>query len=364
MNKVNIPSPARTLLDILNHKQSGNQPTDMEIDTAMKAFLAEIVELDLKHNKSKILSQGQLAEQVFRRNPVFKKDKHAVPYLRYQLRVASEELTQIEQDICQNGDGTITYAAFSAYKCLLMDYLFDLREILVPLQQNVAGWAFFDGSKNSDVTSWEVFLLARGLALQSTFTGTGSYFDHKTAQIASIVVLRQAMELRFERLIAVYPHNPKGDAPRLRHGFHHDFIVKHPQFFTEDDFSIKKLWHLYAWSSEIVHQAYQPYAWQIAMAMRHASDLLGSRSTPSGKAWSIFNAVTISDVDAMQMAYEEHFLDNYGHGTWKFTRGKPEALLSSGHSNQVVTDSNFRQVKNSPTIRGRIKRCISQMTST
>ncbi len=189
--------------------------------------------------------------------------------------------------------GIITTATLIQFKAIFKDYVFDLREILMPLQKNVDGWTFFDGGKNSDVSSWEVYCLARSLSIQSAWAPTGIFLDHKASQIASIAVLRQAMELRFERLIAVYPFDKNGKPPRLKHGFHQDFIIANPNFFIADDFSIKELRHLYNWCSEIVHQAYQPYAWQIAMAMHRAGDLLQSRNRPPNAAWSIYNAVEV-----------------------------------------------------------------------
>ena len=295
----------------------------------MVDFLADIAMLDRAHNHGKRLTRDQLAEQVFRRSPTFKDDRALTPYLRYQLRVAFEELTILDQEMRNQNNGSITFAVLSGYSRIIQDYLFDLRKILVFLQRNVPGWTFFQGGKNSSVSSWEVYILARGLAFQSTYTGTGAPFDHKTAQIASIFVLRQAMELRFERLVAVYPTDAKGKPPRLKHGFHQEFIAANPQFFRTNSFQVKELRHLYDWCSETVHQAYQPYAWQISMALRRGGDLLHSQSVPTTQVWSIYNAVQIIDVEAMQAAYENHFLATYGHGIWRFTREKPEELAQT-----------------------------------
>lgn len=337
---------ARTLLSMLPDGSDYSPPTtDAVAEAALVAFITDIQVLDECHNKGKSITQDRLAEQVFRRSPTFQQERDAVPYYRYQLRSAFEELNRLEKEMRRLGNGSVTADVLMSFASIIRDYLFDLREILAFLQRNVDSWRFFEGGKNSDVTSWEVFRLAQGLAYQSTFKGTGAPFAHKTAQIASVIVLRQAMELRFERLIGVYPHDRNGKSPKLRHGFHHDFIAANDQFFDADDFSIKKLRHLYDWCSEIVHQAYQPYAWQIAMALRRAGDLLRSRSVSSNQAWSIYNAVAIPDVEAMQAAYEEHFLDQYGHGQWRFSRWPPEAQLPTGYERQVTTGSDYRTVR-------------------
>jgi hypothetical protein len=82
--------------------------------------------------------------------------------------VAFEELTKLDHEMRNQNNGSIAFAMLSRFSSIIRGYLFDLREILVFPQQNVSGWTFFDGRKNSGVSSWEVCILARGLAYQST----------------------------------------------------------------------------------------------------------------------------------------------------------------------------------------------------
>jgi len=355
MSTARTITPARALLDLLDAASGQPTPTDAMADKAMVDFLADIAMLDRRHNRGKRLTQDQLAEQVFRRSPTFKDDRAAIPYLRYQLRVALDELTSLDREIRKQNNGSITFAVLTWHRHIIRDYLFDLREILVILQRNVPNWTFFDGGKNSDVSSWEVYILALGLAYQSTYIGTGAPFDHKAAQIASIFILRQALELRFERLIAVYPNDPKGKPPRLRHGFHQDFIADNPHFFQASGFRIKELRNLYDWCSEIVHKAYQPYAWQVSMALHRGGDLLQTRPASMSQAWSIYNAVEITNVEAMQVAFENHFLATYGHGTWRFARGRPEALIRNWRPELASTSNAYRPTLNRPNLCARLK---------
>ena len=344
MSTSSAVTPAHALLSLLTPTPGQPAPADATVDTAVATLLAEIAALDDQHNRRKTLSQDQLAEQVFRSSPTFKDERALTPYLRYQLRVARNELSALVGEMRGRNNGVVTATEIATFRDVLIDYMFDLRDILAFIQRNVSGWSFFQGDKNRTVTSWEVYQLARGLAYHSTYMGTGAYLDHKAAQIASMFVLRQAMELRFERLVAVYPTDPKGKAPRLKHGYHQEFIAANPQFFCADGFEIKKLRHLYDWCSEIVHQAYQPYAWQVSMALRRGGDLLRSRSAPADQAWSIFNAVRIDNVESMQAAFEEHFLATYGHGTWRFIRGRPEGLVPTWRPEMALTSDDYRPV--------------------
>lgn len=321
-------------------------PTDQEAEDAMILLLRQITELDARHNKGKNISDDQLAEQVFRKDPRFADHRQFLPYARYQLRVAHIELNRLVDTMRESGGGRLTYEILWDFRDFINDYLFDCREILGPIQKNVADWKFFDGHKNSGVTSWEIFRLANNLAWQSTVNEPGQRLTHKTAQIAAIVVLRQAMEKRFERLISVYPVDRNGKGPKLKHGFHQDFISKYPSFFASEGFEIAKLRHLYDWCSEIVHQAYQPYTWLITFALRRAGALLRSKAAAEGERWSIFNAVRIADIDAMQTAYENHFLETYGHGEWKFFRDKPEAIVEGWQDNMRKLSLTFVAVRN------------------
>lgn len=337
------PTPAQTLLKLLHPAPGAPEVTDAMANKAVNDFLTEIVALDRRHNR-KPITQDQLAEMIFGHSLVFSDDRSKIAYCRYNLHAAVEHFSGLCDDIKSNNNGIIPVAEMNRFSRIIRDYMFDLREIVTFLQRNVNDYVFFHGGKNADVNSWEVYILAKGLAYQSAYTGQGGPFDHKAAQIASIFVLRQAMELRFQRLIAVYPTDKKCNSPKLRHGFHQDFIVAHPQFFKADGFRIKELRHLYDWCSGIVHQVYQPYAWQIALALRRGGELLHTRQVAANEPWSINNAVEIIDVEEMQKTYENHFLATYGHGQWRMTREKPEALIRNWKPEMAFTGSEYRLV--------------------
>jgi hypothetical protein len=351
------PTPAMALLHLLNPVNSQHQsppPTDAMADEAMTDFLADITALDRQHNKGKTLTDDQLAEQVFGHSGVFKDEKAFVPHARYHLRLALQEFARLDAEMKSRNGGSTTMADLQRFKEIIGDYLFDLRDIASFLQRNVPGYVFFKGGQNPGVSSWEAYRLACGLAYQSSFTGQGGPFDHKMAQIASVFALRQALELRFERLISVYPSDKKGKSPKLRHGFHLDFIVANKQFFQTNGFEIRRLRHLYGWCNDIVHKAYQPNAWQIAFALRQGGLLLQSTKAPASQNLSIYDSVEIIDVEAMQTAYENHFLAHYGHGTWQMTRGQPEALMTNWRPGMAFTGKDYRPVLNRPSFWNRI----------
>lgn len=154
MSTTKKPTAAETLLNLLPHGSNNTLLTDEKAEAALTAFIADIRTLDKCHNKCKQLTEDQLAEQVFRRNPTFEKEQHAVPYFRYQLRIALEELVLLEEGIRKLGAGSITGTALSSYSNIVRDYLFDLRKILGFLQKNHSNWRFFEGGKNANVVDF------------------------------------------------------------------------------------------------------------------------------------------------------------------------------------------------------------------
>jgi hypothetical protein len=127
----------------------------------------------------------------------------------------------------------ISYTLLKRYTEIITDYLSDLKAIAEHLErQKHPDYTFFRGGKNYGVHTWEVFRLSRQLAIQSAFRGLPFHVDHKTSQIASVFVLRQALEQKFEPLIAVRIYNSSGQTPRLRHDVHYDFIANNPYYFA------------------------------------------------------------------------------------------------------------------------------------
>jgi hypothetical protein len=167
--------------------------------------------------------------------------------------------------------------------------------------------------------------LSRQLAVQSAFRDNPIGIDHRVGQLTSIFVLRQALEAKFERLVGVGIYNKYGDTPRLRHGFHHDFIKTHRQYFNFKAVDFDNLETIYQWCNEVVHRVYVPVVWQISYAHLLYKGLFESISTAPNEKWSINNAVEINNPSAMQTDFMGHFNLAYMHGIWALEAGEPEA---------------------------------------
>lgn len=337
------PLPTHVLLDLLDPATHAAPPTDAEGEQAISNFIAHLKSIEGVQKRTK-WSEQYMIEKVFGRTRSFKNDTEAQQYCRTHLSVAIQQLDILIKELREVGGGKLTMASLSKWRDTIIDYVYDLAQIVPFLQRKVEGYVYLRGGKNPTVHSWEVYNLAKGLAYQTVHWGQGGAFDHKTSQIAAIGVLRQALELRFDRLVAVYPTDVNGKSPKLRHGFHQEFIINNPCFFQPDGFSIAELKPMYDWCSEIVHQAYQPFAWQISWAITLAGRLLGPRPATKGAAWSIANGVEVLDVEAMQATFETHFLDTYEHGAWRISRERPEALVRGWTEAMASTGADYRPV--------------------
>jgi hypothetical protein len=344
MSTTPSPPPAQELFRVVFPLPGSPTVTDSQADKAVKRFLAHLVALESKH-VPKPLSDQYLASQVFGRSRAFKNDVERAAYCRCHLKIALRQFRLLTNEFHDPAVNSITMARLMPWKDIVVDYIFDLLDVVPFLERKTPGYVFFMGGKNAGVHSWQVYVLSRSLAYQSVYQGQLPQFDHKAAQIAAIFVLRQSLELRFERLIGVYPEDKKGKRPRLKHGFHQDFIGAYPNHFQCHGFSIVDMQPVYDWCSEIVHLAYQPYAWQMAWALEICGQLLGSRSVPAGQHWNIANAVEVVNVSDMQSTFEAYFLKNYDHGSWRMTRTQPEALVRNWMPEMAITSPDFRPVE-------------------
>lgn len=356
------PTPAEALFHVVSPRPGSTAPTDNQAERAVKDFLDLLATLEAKHVR-KPLSDEYLISNVFLRSKAFKADSESSAFCRCHLVIAHREFKKLADRFRDPTTSKVELARMLPFKDFIADFVFDLIEIIPFLERKTLGYVYFRGGKAPGVHSWELYQLSLQLASQSATTSVGPRFDHKGAQIAAIFVLRQAMELRFERIVGVFPLDPKGYGPKLKHGFHFRFIVEHRHHFAYRKFDINSLKPVYDWCSEIVHAAYQPYAWQIAWAQDIGGRLLNSQSAQPGKGWNLANAVEVVDVDKMQSDFEDYFLENYDHGSWQMTRMRPEALVAARSQKQVVVIPGYRRVKIRRNWRTRLAQTLRRVAS-
>jgi hypothetical protein len=356
------PTPAEELFHVVSPRPISTAPTDSQADRAVQDFLNLLASLEAKHVR-KSLSDEYLISNVFLRSKAFKADSEFSAFCRCNLVVAHREFKTLANRFRDPTTNKVELARMLPLKDIITDFVFDLIDIIPFLERKTVGFRYFRGGKAPDVHSWQLYGLSLQLAAQSATASAGPWFDHKCAQIAAIFVLRQAMELRFERIVGVSPLDSKHNRPKLRHGFHFRFILEHPRHFVYRGFDLSSLKPVYDWCSVIVHEGYQPYAWQSTWAHDIGGRILKSQSPQPGKGWDIANAVEVVDVDKMQSDFEEYFLTNYDHGSWQMTRVRPEALVATTSPHRFGVIPGYRQVNVRRNWRTRFAQILHRVAS-
>lgn len=318
---------AHQLLQKISTSKPKAKTVRRSADDLLKDLSNHIKWLIGRHVK-KINSEEYYISSVFGKPKILKTKSEIDAYCRSHLVIADRCFDKLLNTM-KDGKGKITSNIAQQYRDVLVPYIFDLRPIAEYLEkQKDPNYVFLRGDGSSHVHTWEVFRVSRQLAMQSAFRKTTLFLDHKTAQIASVFVLRQALEAKFDRLVAVDLYDKNFTRPRLQHGFNYDFIINNLQYFDFKAVNFKLLKKIYEWCNDVVHNVYRPIVWQIDYAHFTCEGLFQSINYGTGKRWNISNAVEINNLDQMRSAYISAFQNSYPHGTfWSIDLYDPEALI-------------------------------------
>lgn len=321
----------KSVTDLLKKIEPRNAPTRPRLrasaEDCVSAFLAHLYELQARHVK-KPLSNEYLISGCFERPRNLRNSAEVNAYCKVHLVVAIQTFEKLLKQI-RGEKSVLTQGSLQKYAEVIRDYLFDLRPLVETLERRRdPTYEFFGGGKNYGVHTWELFRFSRQLAVQSAFRRERFHFDHKVAQITSIFVLRQAMEKKFERLVAVALYDKLGQTPKLRHGFQYDFIANNLKYFEFTGVRFSDLKKLYDWCNVVVHHAFQPLAWQIAFAHAVSYELFAAGDLSEKGGWSVNGGVRILELDNMQDTFIKHFVNDYHHGIWCVEPYGPEAVTS------------------------------------
>ncbi len=322
---------AQILLSKINPGFTSTISSRISADKAVSDFVDHLVWLKNRHVK-KAWQQKYIVDQTFNTIGIVRNDADIMAHCRVHLAVATNQLKKIV--IRMKGEASqISEESLKRYGDVLSDYAFDLMPIATHLGRKTdPDYVFMEGMKNRHVMSSEIFRFSKQLARQSTVQTAEHQADHKISQIASVFVLRQALELKFQRLIGVMLYNREFEMPRLDHGFHYNFVLKNPGFFSFKAVEFSLLRRIFSWCNLIVHRAYQPWAWQVDYAHEVCEGFFAPRESEPGTMWSIHNAVEIRDLLTMQRLFVDHVLKLEKiekDGPWATDFRDPEAMVIS-----------------------------------
>lgn len=291
-------------------------------DTCIEALVTHLHWLRSRHCRTNNKTE-YLVSMVFRKHKRFHTDTEIVAYCRTHLTVATSQMEKLVIEM-RAGEDKVSAKAMKQFAPLIYDYMHDLRPIVEHLeQQKNPKYIFFRGAKSYHPMAWQLF---RGSCQLAYMTVNASHLDHNVSHIAAVFMLRQAMEAKFERIIGVAITDKDLQTPRLRHGFHYDFVKDNLSYFQFSSVDFLHLEKIYQWCSNLIHKAVQPLAWQLPYAFDIVKGLFDSGEGAHIGSWSIHGGVRISNKAAMQMAFGDHFCRSYNHGIWCIDPGDTEAV--------------------------------------
>lgn len=273
-------------------------------------------------------NDNHLTKVCFDKRSYFKKQPF-LDYCKVQLVVGIRYfeilILEIEEKI-KGQSSSFANDVLRFYQDQLYDYIFDFKISVEPLEKKLdQNYIFFNGGKSSATRSADLYRFSRALAYGGTYDANLLRGYHKESQVAAAFVLRQALELKFERILGVVLFDKNGAKPRLRHGVHLGFIQSNIDLFEFPEFDFTLLSDIYNWCSGVVHQGAQPLIWQIPYALELSSGLFDWGDLNRSGGMSCDGGVRILDVDAMRQRFLSYFFSIEENGYWGVYFDKPEA---------------------------------------
>lgn len=313
----------RKLLDMImpsDGKVTANPTEVMDALLQVESYFSSAVNTYAK----KSTSSEYLAQQCFIRKD-FLTDSEFEGYCRSNLRLATlyfgKLLRAVEKSFSVGGP-------IENYFRLLADYMFDISYFVDHFEQKKdPEFELFSGFKSSYNFASRIYGLSKVLYSASLHHNNALSDYHREGITASVFVLRQALEKRFERAINVDIYDENYKAPRLQHGFHYDFMHKNVDLFDFNNIKFEELRCLYDWCSRLVHSAELPFVWTLPFAYDLCDSLFYGGDLSHLGGWSLHGGVRVLGFEEMQDRYIRYFFENNSDGErWCIIRRDPEAV--------------------------------------
>lgn len=264
-------------------------------------------------------SDEYVASTVLRKDEDFKSEAEFRQFCKVGLTVATAQLDKLKSDF--KAPHLVDEFVSREHRTLIHDYVFDIKPYAeyLTIKNNGDGFSLFGGGKNYRIESFQFAKLAKSLF----YNGIAGP-ELKAVRATSVFALRQSLESKFQRCIGVALWDKHGNSPRLKHGFHVDFILDRDQYFSLPS-NMKSILIAYGWTNGIVHGGYQPLAWQVVYALDVCSSLFSGGAHKNDRGANIHGAIQIHRLDEMRQSFLEHFRVSYDHGQWCVEFETPDA---------------------------------------
>jgi len=249
-------------------------------------------------------------------------------YINVNLFAARKSFNNIVNDI-RGMVGGLNNKNIKLSRQLIHDLLHDISGFIDYFEQQTdPTFQFLTGGKNYYTTSFETFMVARGLFYNSL--STNNYLSYKESQGMVSMALRQSIEIKTKRIFGIYKitKNRQGVPD---YGFKRlfDFIEANTADIAYNPVDFKILKYIYKWSCAYIHNGEVSCLWQTEIAFNYLRTFFaaGSHRGNGMTTNSVFGAFRLSNFNSLKTKLDTFVGPNYTIDY--FPDSKVEAIIVS-----------------------------------
>lgn len=162
---------------------------------------------------------------------------------------------------------------------------------------------FFNGNMASIEDSHFHYIGSWQLLYNCTFED--NMLDNKFAYILSPVALRQALELKIQRILGVADFcDVNGQKVFTKHHFFFDLIRKNIFHFNFQNENFKIIQKIFEFCNISVHKGVMPYYWQMHYAIKFCNPLFFDQNSTSNKNFNFHSSIKIKNYEELKNKIE------------------------------------------------------------
>ncbi|MDD3480408.1 MAG: hypothetical protein PHI42_08520 [Paludibacteraceae bacterium] len=222
-------------------------------------------------------------------------------YVKVNLFAAKKSFNNIVNEIASMKGG-LTFNNIKLYRQLIYDFLHDINSFITYYRRKTdPKFVFLTGGKNYLTSSFETFMVARGLFYNSLIKDNP--LPYKESQGMVSMTLRQSIEIKTKRIFGIYKINKvRRRAPDYGFKRLFDFIEANKADIAYNlvDFEILK--HIYKWSCAYIHNGEISYLWQTENAFNYLKTYFapGTHTGSKTTTRSVFGAFKLSNFNSLK----------------------------------------------------------------
>ncbi len=296
---------------------------------------AEIIYLQVEKELKRLnsLVRRKKVKDTYIGNSVFKiirgeiNDKELELYANDHFTAAYYSFIDIREKL--TAAGKFDEVGIKSYGFIISNLLYDMLPFAEFIgQKENAKYCFFKGYKATIEDSHWHYMGSFQLLYNCTYDY--NMLDNKFAYILSPVALRQALELKIQRIIGVGDYyDGKGEKIFTRHYYFFDFIKKYKAHFDFQDVDFGIIQKVFEFCNLSVHKGIMPYYWQMSYAIKFCDPLFFDNNPPENGSFHFHSSIKVYNYDELKLAFIRELTSQFPSPKYDLRIHwiKPEAMI-------------------------------------